>query len=569
MKIFNLYLPFRSTLMVFCILFWVQTSNGYGQTATAEKQDYEKILIERIENPLFGDLKQIKKRKLIRILVTFSKTNFFFDGGQARGFEYELLHTYEKYLNKNIKKKTDHIKMVFIQKPFDQLLPTLIAGKGDMAAAGLTITPERKKHVAFTNPYIPNVNEVVVMNSDVRDVNTLDDLSGKMVYVRPGSSYVEHLEQLNVKFADKGIKPIKIREGDQNLATEDILEMVNAGVLKITVADHHIAEAWTQVLPNLQVRKDLKINSGGNIAWAVRKNNPELLGDLNTFIKKNKKGSLMGNILFKRYYAKSKWIKNPTTESERRKLEKIVKLFAVYADRYGFNWLAIAAQAYQESGLDQGKKSPVGAIGIMQILPSTAADKSVNIKNIQLIENNIHAGVKYLNFLRDRYFNEPEIDPAARVNFAWAAYNAGPARINRLRKKAAESGFDPNKWFSNVEKIAAKEIGRETVDYVANINKYFIAYTLFYEAYLKRDTQRKASGVSTKAPEEMKKTKVARPPTTKKAAKTASQYHIVRSGETLYRISRKYGITVKELTRLNRINASTIIRPGDRLKVTP
>ncbi len=555
--------------MVFGVLFWLQTSDGHGQTTTAEKPDYEKSLIERIEKPLFGDLKQIKKRRLIRVLVTFSKTNFFFDSGQARGFEYELLHAYEKHLNKNIKQKTDHIRMVFIQKSFDQLLPALVAGKGDIAAAGLTITPERKKRVAFTNPYIPNVHEVVVTNRAAKDVNTLGDLSGKMVYVRPGSSYVKHLEQLNVKFADKGIKPINIREGDQNLTTEDILEMVNAGVLKITVADHHIAAAWAQVLPNLKVRKDLKINSGGSIAWAVRQNNPELLGDLNTFIIKNKKGSLLGNILFKRYYAKSKWIKNPTTESERQKLEKIVKLFEVYADRYGFNWLAVAAQAYQESGLNHEKKSPFGAIGIMQVLPSTAADKSVNIKDIQLMENNIHAGVKYLDFLRDRYFNEPEIDPAARVYFAWAAYNAGPARINRLRKKAAKSGLDPNKWFYNVEKIAAKEIGRETVDYVSNINKYFIAYTLFYEANLKREFQRKASGISTKGPAEMKKTEVVRPPKTKKTVKTASRYHIVRSGETLYKISRKYGLTVKELTRLNRINASTIIRPGDRLKVTP
>jgi membrane-bound lytic murein transglycosylase MltF len=321
------------------------------------------------------------------------------------------------------------------------------------------------------------------------------------------------------------------------------------------------------------VLKDLKINSGGSIAWAVHKNNPELLRHLNAFIKKNRKGSLLGNILFKRYYTKSKWIKNPTTEKEHRKLEKLTKLFEAYADRYGFNWLAIAAQAYQESGLDQRKKNPTGAIGIMQILPSTAADKSVNVKNIEILENNIHAGVKYLDFLRTRYFNEPGIKPAARVDFAWAAYNAGPAKINRLRKKAAESGFDPNIWFFNVEKIAAREIGRETVDYVANINKYFIAYTLFYEADLKRKKQLKALGVSTKAPSDkkktIKKTKTNRSSEIKKSAKPTPRYHTVRSGETLYGISRKYGLTVKELTRLNRISTSTIIKPGDKLKIGP
>ncbi len=141
----------------------------------------------------------------------------------------------------------------------------------------------------------------------------------------------------------------------------------------------------------------------------------------------------------------------------------------------------MAAQAYQESQLDQRKVSPAGAVGIMQVLPSTASQKPININNVKKVENNIHAGVKYLSFLRKRYFSDPEIAPADRVDFSWAAYNAGPTRIQKLRGKAEERGYNPNKWFNNVEHLASETIGRETVDYVININKYYVSYKFALE----------------------------------------------------------------------------------------
>jgi len=447
----------------------------------------EQALFHRINESFKGDLTQIWERKLIRVLVNYSKTNFFLSGGKPRGFEYELLYEYENYLNKPPMNIQQQIKMVFLPVLFDQLLVALQDGRGDIAAAELTITPEREKYVTFTNPYIPDVREVVVVNSKVKDINTISDLSGQMVYVRRGSSYVTHLKALSELFVQQGRSPLKAVESDRNLVTEDILELVNAGVVSITVADQHLAEAWSEVLPDIVVRQDLQINAGGRIAWAVRKENPELLSHLNDFIKEHRKGSLLGNILFKRYYQNSKWIENPLSEQERKKLQNLILLFTKYGNRYEFDWLAIAAQAYQESGLDHNKRSPKGAIGIMQVLPSTASDKSLNISDIHLLENNIHAGVKYLHFLRDRYFSSPEIEPASRVNLSWAAYNAGPAKINKLRRIAKQRGFDPNKWFFNVEKIAAEVIGRETVTYVANINKYYVAYRLYYEKNLQRE----------------------------------------------------------------------------------
>ncbi len=156
-------------------------------------------------------------------------------------------------------------------------------------------------------------------------------------------------------------------------------------------------------------------------------------------------------------------------------------LFKKYGKKYGFAWHMIAAQAYQESGLNQKKKSPSGAVGVMQILPKTARDKNIGIHNVYKLENNIHAGVKYLHFLRENFFNDPRISPLDQVFFSWAAYNAGPNKTNKLRRIAKKRGLNPNRWFYNVEQIASEKIGRETVEYVSNITKYYAACRLYFQ----------------------------------------------------------------------------------------
>ncbi|WP_419603600.1 transglycosylase SLT domain-containing protein [Thiolapillus sp.] len=204
----------------------------------------------------------------------------------------------------------------------------------------------------------------------------------------------------------------------------------------------------------------------------MRKSNPLLADDLRKFWKKVQKGSLLGNMLIKRYYKSTRWIKNPGREQARKKFAHLLKLFEKYGGKYGFDALALAAQGYQESELNQQRKSHRGAVGIMQLLPSTAADKNVGIRDISTEENNIHAGAKYMAFLRDRYFSDPAIKPDDRMAFAWAAYNAGPAKVRKMRAKAKAMGLNPNVWFGNVEIAAGKIVGRETVRYVANIYKY-------------------------------------------------------------------------------------------------
>jgi len=322
-------------------------------------------------------------------------------------------------------------------------------------------------------------------------IRSLDDLAGKEINVRKSSSYYESLLELNRSFKKSGKKPVKLILADENLEDEDLLEMVNAGLVPMIIVDHHKAQFWQQIFADIQVHADIAVRSGGEIAWAFRKNSPKLKSVINEFVKANKQGTVIGNMLFMKYLKDVKYVKNALSEKELQKYNNTVDLFKQYAGKYDFDYLMITAQAYQESGLDHSKKNKSGAVGIMQVLPSTAADPNVNIPEIQKLENNIHAGVKYLRFLVDQYFKDEPMSDGNKLLFAFAAYNAGPGNLIKIRQKTAEMGLDPNVWFYNAEIAAAKIIGRETVQYVSNIYKYYVAYKLIQE---REDQKKKREG---------------------------------------------------------------------------
>jgi len=422
------------------------------------------------------DLPDLVQRRYIRVLTTMNRTNFFLAGGKAHGFEYALLREYEKFLNESIKRRELKVVLEFIPVSRDRLLTDLVEGRGDIAAAGLTITQTRKKRVDFTRPYITGVEEQLVTHKSVSAPENLQQLSRKRIFVRKSSSYYESLLLLNRRLDNAGLRPAAIVAADENLETEDILELVNTGAIERTVADSHIVEIWKQVLHDIRVRENIVFREGGRIAWAVRKDAPKLKESLDRFLKNHRKGTLLGNIFFKRYYEENAWVKNPLEGDAGKKVDRYRPLFKKYADRYDFDWRLLLAMAYQESGLNPKKESPRGAVGLMQIRPSTAADPQVGIKDVHKVENNIHAAAKYLNFLRGRYFSDETITPRDQVRFSLAAYNAGPAKIRRARKKTAAMNLDPNSWFRNVELAVLRIVGQETVQYVSNINKYYVIY---------------------------------------------------------------------------------------------
>ncbi|MDA8141999.1 MAG: transporter substrate-binding domain-containing protein [Desulfobacteraceae bacterium] len=434
-------------------------------------------LIDRVDEPWTGDIDEIiEKRLFVRVLVAYNQTHFFIDQGAPRGIEYELLKQYEAFLNQDRGDNSLKVKIVFRVLPFDRLLPALMGGEGDIVAAGLTISPQAAEAVAFTHPYFSDIREVLVTCRDRCEVNTIEALAGKRVHVPAGSSYANHLQAYNPQLLGQFLDPIRVVEVAPQFEPEDLLRMVNAGIYEYTVVDAHMAELWAKVLPNIQVHPNVEIHRGGAMAWALRKDNPQLMASLNEFIRANGQGTYNGNLVFNRYYENPQWMQNPLSSDQKELIETFKAYVKKYADIYNMDWLKVAALAYQESHLDPNAKSPRGAVGIMQVMPSTAAGDDIGIADIYSIENNIHAGIRYLAYLRDNYFSDPVIAPENRIYFAIAAYNAGPTRILLMRQKAREKGLDPNVWFSNVEATVLEHIGLEPVQYVSNIYSYYVAY---------------------------------------------------------------------------------------------
>jgi membrane-bound lytic murein transglycosylase MltF len=274
----------------------------------------------------------------------------------------------------------------------------------------------------------------------------------------------------------RGLEPVHTVEVDERYEDHDILEMVNAGLLPMTVVDRHKARFWDQFFDRIEVREDLLLREGGEIAWAIRKDSPRLAETLNAFVRDHRKGTLFGNVVFDRYLEQTHWVEQALDTEDRERFDRLAGLFRKYAGEYDLDWLLVAAQAYQESGLDPDRRSRAGAIGVMQLRP--AAAREVGIDDVRGIDDNIHAGVKYLRHVMDRYFDDESLDPFERQLFGLAAYNAGPSRIRALRGKTAEAGLDPDRWFGNVEVLAARHVGSEPVRYVGNITKYYLAFSL-------------------------------------------------------------------------------------------
>jgi membrane-bound lytic murein transglycosylase MltF len=422
-----------------------------------------------MEKPALGDLDEMIKRRTIRAGVTFNRTHYFVDAGQERGITYEALKAFESDLNADLKTGNLKVHVVIVPMTREQLAAALTAGTIDMIAAMVTVRPELEKLAAFSIPTRTNVSQVVVTGPGAPAIAGLDDLAGQEVFVRKASAYHENLVALNARLQASGKAPVIITEAPDVLEDDDILEMVNAGLAPITVVDDYLATFWQQVLPGLTVHEHVALATGGRLAVAFRKNNPKLREAVNAWIKKHGKGDAFRNVLERRYLENVEFAKNAAADAERRKLAAVVELFRKYGDQYKIDYLLMAAQGYQESTLDHSVRSPVGAIGVMQVMPATGAELKVG--DILQLEPNIHAGVKYMRFMVDRYYAGEPMDD--------------------LRREAEKRGLNPNVWFGHVERVASERIGRETVTYVSNIFKYYVAYKLLADQEQRRAAAKK------------------------------------------------------------------------------
>jgi membrane-bound lytic murein transglycosylase MltF len=444
-----------------------------------------------LDMPFTGDFDEMVKRRVIRVGTVFNRTHYFVDKGQERGLAYEGFKRFEDDLNAQLKSGLLKVHVVMVPLQRDQLFVALRAGKVDLVAAALTITPERLKLVDFSTPTRAHVSEIVVTAPGGPTIATPDDLSGREVFVRKSSSYHESLVALNAALAARGRPAVVIKDAPEPLEDDDILEMVNAGLVDATVMDDYMAEFWRQVFPAVQPQAAV-LRAGGELAIGVRKNNPRLRETVNAWLKQVGIRSAFANVINRRYLQSTTYVKSAAADAERQKLEMLVKLFQVYGEQYKVDYLLMAAQGYQESQLDQSRKSQVGAVGVMQVMPATGKDLAVG--DITQIEPNIHAGVKYFRFMMDEFYKNEPMDDLNKGLMTLASYNAGPGRIRQLRRETAQRGLDPNKWFGNVERVVSERIGRETVTYVSNIYKYYVAYRLVTDRRAVRQRARQPTG---------------------------------------------------------------------------
>jgi membrane-bound lytic murein transglycosylase MltF len=476
---------------------WLSLAVMTAAQAPAEKGRLG-LSITDISKPWTGDLDGMVERRMIRVLTTYSKTQYFIDRGTPRGTAYDQGRLLEEELNRTFGSGHMKVNVQFVPVSRDELLPALLAGKGDVVMADLTVTPERLKIVDFTEAWIAGVEEIVVTGPRGPAIATADDLAGKEVFVRESSSYYQSLLTLSARLTSEGKPPVRLTPAPEELEDEDLLEMASAGLVDILVVDNHKAWFWQRVWPSLKLCPTVALRKGGEIAWAIRKNSPQLAAALERFLATNGRNSLNARMIFRRYLLNTQYVKGAAADAARDRFKALVAIFRKYGAQYDMDWMLMAAQGYQESRLNHGAKSHVGAIGVMQVMPATGQELKVG--DITKLEPNIHAGVKYMRSLVDRYYAKEPMDDLNRVLFGFAAYNAGPGRVRQLRREATSRGLDPNVWFNNVERIASERIGRETVTYVSNIYKYYVTYLLIQGEYLQRRDLKKTIGRGTAGP---------------------------------------------------------------------
>jgi membrane-bound lytic murein transglycosylase MltF len=459
-----------------------------GSGEEAARQESRDALMKAVSQRWTGDLDGMIQRRLIRVLTVHSKTQYFVDQGTQRGLTYDAFRLFEDQLNAELKTRQLRVNVVFLTVSYDDLIPALEEGRGDVVAAGELMTEWRKEKVDFTNPTASHVSVVVVTGPGAPPIHTLEDLGGKEVYLQPSRFPQRGVDEFNARLAKAGRPPVRIRPASDVLSNEDILEMVNAGIAPITVAYGYLADFWRQVFPNLVVHHDLAVASDREIAMMVRKNNPQLLARLNAFLALYPEGSLERNILLQKYLKRGTYAKQVTSKQGVARFERVVNYMREYSAKYQLDYLLMGALGYQESGLDQNKRGG-SAIGVMQVTPATGS--AMKVGDIRQLGPNIHAGVKYIRSMMDQYYADDPMTPLNKTLFTLASYNAGPGRIKQMRELAVQRGLDPNKWFNNVELVTGEVVGRVPVQYVSNIYKYYLAYTMLTE---QAEARRKAKG---------------------------------------------------------------------------
>jgi membrane-bound lytic murein transglycosylase F len=437
-----------------------------------------------------GDLDAIKSRGVLRVLTTNNAVNYFLYRGQQMGFDYELAKMASDRLGVQL-------EMVVPQR-FEQLIPWLLDGRGDVIAGSLTVTPERQEQIEFSIPYL-YVQEVLVQSS-ARDerLQSINELQGRKVHVQKSSSYYGTLQEIQ-----EVVGSFEIIEVPEELEIEALMTWVADGHIEYTVADSHLLDAeltyrddieaaFALEIPN-EEDEESSVTKQKSIAFGLRKDNPELKAFLDDFIKSTYRG-LEYNVARQRYFEaphRMRRVKEQraTVSGRVSPYDDIIKK---YSKQYGLDWRLMAAQAYEESRFNPRAESWAGAQGLFQVMPATALE--LGFTDLFDTEVSIHVGIRHMHRLLERL--DPRIPFTDRLRFALAAYNAGLGHVLDARRLTRQRGQDADQWFDHVEtamllleqpKYYAHARygyvrGSETVAYVSNVqNRYDHYVSLFPE----------------------------------------------------------------------------------------
>ncbi len=446
-------------------------SIGCSQNAHDDELVYEMLgMPSRNVTPRSISLDSIIARDTLRVLTRNSAYTYFLHRGTEMGFEYELISDFADELGVELK--------MVVPPKWDDMIPWLLDGRGDIIASAMTVTPERSEYVRFSDPY-NTIHQVVLTRESDPPVESPRGLIGRQVHVRRGSSYYRRLTALNAELGDS----IDVVPVPEYYGTEYIIRLLMDRVIDVTVADVNIAQMEQSHYDSLRI--DCRISEDEQLAWAVRPDADSLLAAVNRYIDHvyTSGRSAFYNILYRRYFEHEH--RYDTFKNSLRmfradgRISHYDDIITRNADRYGFSFSLVAAQVYQESRFDPNAKSWAGAVGLMQLMPRTG--EYLGVADLRDPDQNIEAGVRYLRRMYDRF--DETLHPHDRLALALASYNVGYSHVRDARRLAIEEDLSPNVWSGNVEvmllNLARKEYyerasagyarGHEAVNYVNGI----------------------------------------------------------------------------------------------------
>lgn len=412
----------------------------------------EKIQGSLLSKTFKRDLKQIQNSGVLKAITTYSPTGYFLYRGQTLGFEYEMLNRFASKLGVRLE--------IVLASDVDSLIPMLIQGKGDIISTGYTITAERKRQINFTNPYLvthqtliqkkpSNWRKLTLDNIKKRIITDVVDLIGDTVSVRKKTSFYDQLVNLSQTLGDT----IYINILPGYFTVEETIKMVNDGDIKYTIADNNIASIHKSYYPDLDVETPVSLSQ--RIAWAVRKNSPDLLEELNNGLN-NYKNSTEYNVIYNKYFKNrrkfNKIISSEFYTETTGKISKYDDLVKKYASDHGWDWRLVKSIIYQESMFDPNNKSWTGAEGLMQIMPATALE--LGIDDVTDPDQNLKGGLKYLKNMYDYWSSIP--DSIQRIKFALASFNCGYGHVIDAKSLTKKYKKDTLNWDNGVDEFILK-----------------------------------------------------------------------------------------------------------------